>query len=632
MSAPKRSSRFRFADMRMEKKLLVVFVLLILFPLFLIGAISYGSYSHSIQNNTAAYSQKLIGQVIDRLDDYIDDMTALSAMPSYVDDFKKNLDLSNRYAQQHAGLGEQISASDDYVLRLSIQRGIEDNMNMVNTFKGNSSSIYVFDSYGSSYYSAAGGGLRLDIEGSYRYWREKTRDSGGKALLLPTQAFESNLQSTRYAFTVVRQVMDGFQKPIGLIAVDTNVSAFEPTFDELDQVTRGRSLVVDAAGVLVYGSGMRDLGTNISGSDLFLRFAGEQGSFVYDPPADAGSGRGKQLVVYDTSKQTGWKVVLSIPLDALTREAAHTRNATLAATLGVTLIALLSSIFLSSALTRPLDGMMQLMKRVQQGDLGVRFQVRRRDEIGRLGSQFNFMLVRIEELIADIYRIEAQKKEAELGALQSQINPHFVYNTLEAIRMTAELNDDVDSADMIALLGRMLRYSTGDPGGEATVREELEHAARYVDLLNYRYRGRFALEIEVPEELMDERLPRLTLQPIIENAAYHGLDDKPLMRLRIEAGREKDKLRFRLSDSGCGMDPATLERLNRDIAGGLPSRKRVRGGVGLKNVHHRLALRYGPGCGLRVFSEPGIGTTVDLSLPPGGPAPGTTIEETEPGI
>ncbi len=615
MRVTKRFRHTRFADLRMEKKLLLVFILLILLPLSIIGTVSYGSYSHSIQDNTVAYSQKMIGQAIDRLDDYAHDMIALSAMPSYVEDFKKNLARSNRYAQQHAELGEQAAESDDYVQRLDIQRGIEDNMNFVNTFKGNTSSIYVFDNYGSSYYSASDGGIRLDIEGSYRYWRDKTRSSGGKALLLPTQAFRSNLQSTRYAFTVVRQVMDGFQNPIGLIAVDTNVNTFAKTFDELDQVTRGRSLIIDSDGIVVYSSGMKDLGTTIRGGSLFPRLTGERGSFVYDAPEGEAAAAGRQLVVYDTSEQTGWKIALSIPLAALTREAAYTRNATLAATLGVTLIALASSIFLSSALTQPLDSMMRLMQKVQRGDLGVRFQVRRRDEIGRLGSQFNFMLVRIEELIADIYRIEAQKKEAELGALQSQINPHFVYNTLEAIRMTAELNDDVDSADMISILGRMLRYGTDDPGGEATVREELEHAARYVDLLNYRYRGRFELEIRVPEALLEEKLPKLTLQPIIENAAYHGLDDKPLMKLSIEALPEDGRLRFRVSDNGCGMNEATLRKLNEGIAGGLPSRKKVRGGVGLKNVHHRLALRYGPGCGLRVSSAPGIGTSVELSLP-----------------
>ena len=622
--------KLRFADMRMEKKLLLVFVLLILLPLSVIGGISYSSYSRSIQNNTAAYSQKMIGQVIDRLDDYIRDMTALSAMPSYMEDFKNNLIRSNRYYQQYAAApGEENTGTEDYALRLSIQRGLEDNMNFINALKGGDSSIYVFDSYGNGYSSAAGGGLRLDVAGSYRSWIEKTQDSGGEALLLPTQEFRSNLQSTRYAFTVVRKVMDGFQNTVGLIAVDTQVSTLQKTFAELDQVTQGRSLVVDPDGVVIYDSGMQGLGTNIGSGDLFPRLREAHGSFVYTPSSGSAASSGKQLVVYDTSEQTDWKIILSIPLGALTRDAAHTRNATLAAIAVVTLVALLSSIFLSSALTRPLDGMMRLMKRVQRGDLSVRFVVRRKDEIGKLGSQFNFMLVRIEELIADIYRIEAQKKEAELGALQSQINPHFVYNTLEAIRMTAELNDDSDSADMIAILGRMLRYSTGDPGGDATVREELEHAARYVDLLNYRYRGRFRLNVNVPGDLLDERLPRLTLQPIIENAAYHGLDDKPLMLLSIDGFREAGLLHFRVSDNGCGMNEAALDKLNRAIAAGLPPRKRVRGGVGLKNVHHRLALRYGRGCGLRVSSEEGRGTFVDLTLPPWSSGDAGSLTEME---
>ncbi|MFD1908679.1 sensor histidine kinase [Paenibacillus rhizoplanae] len=138
---------------------------------------------------------------------------------------------------------------------------------------------------------------------------------------------------------------------------------------------------------------------------------------------------------------------------------------------------------------------------MQGGDLDVTFRIKRRDEIGLLGHQFNRMLARIRQLIQDIYQIEEQKKEAELQALQSQINPHFIYNTLETIRMTAEINDDVEAADMISILGKLLRYSTSDLSGWATMKQELLYVRNYVELLGSRYPGRFELTIDVPDTL-----------------------------------------------------------------------------------------------------------------------------------
>lgn len=399
-------------DMSMERKLLLVFLIIITLPLSFISVFTFKSYSESIQGNTIAYSEKLIDQMMDGVDDYIEDMKRISSMPAYVNDIKLNLIRSNRYHEQKKIMGGATGSATlspgDFDLLLSIQRGIEGNISFINNIKRGANSVYIFDAYGNGYYSAKDGGVRLDLEQSYKYWSQQTKDSSGEALLFGTQAYTSNLQSTRYAFTVVRKIVDGLLNPIGLIAVEANISNLENQVTELDKVTHGKSLIVDEKGMVIYDSDKKLLATDISDSDLFKRVGGISGSFY-----DTVNGK-ERLNIYSGSAKTNWKVIISIPVDVLMRDVKVTRNTTLAATLSIIVLALIISIILSVALTKSLTQMIQLMKKVQGGDLDVMFRVKRRDEIGLLGHQFNRMLARIRQLIQDIYRIEEQKKEAEL--------------------------------------------------------------------------------------------------------------------------------------------------------------------------------------------------------------------------
>lgn len=348
-------------DMSMERKLLLVFLIIITLPLSFISVFTFKSYSESIQGNTIAYSEKLIDQMMDGVDDYIEDMKRISSMPAYVNDIKQNLIRSNNYHEQKKIMGGATGSTalspGDFDLLLSIQRGIEGNISFINNIKRGANSVYIFDAYGNGYYSAKDGGVRLDLEQSYKYWSQQTKDSSGEALLFGTQAYTSNLQSTRYAFTVVRKIVDGLLNPIGLIAVEANISNLENQVTELDKVTHGKSLIVDEKGMVIYDSDKKLLATDISDSDLFKRVGGISGSFY-----DTVNGK-ERLNIYSGSTKTNWKVIISIPVDVLMRDVKLTRNTTLAATLSIIVLALIISIILSVALTKSLTQMIQLMKK-----------------------------------------------------------------------------------------------------------------------------------------------------------------------------------------------------------------------------------------------------------------------------
>lgn len=608
----------KFGDMRMERKLLLVFLLLITLPLSFIGAVSSRYYAQSIEDHTIAYSMTTLDNMLDNLDDYIDDMSRISSVPAYQNDIKLNLAKSNKYHAQHMGTGNGSGFPTDFDLLLTIQRGIEKNIAFINNIKRGATSVYIFDQYGNPYFSAKSGGIRLNIKESYAGWMEQAAGSSGEAILISTQKYTSNLNSTRYAFTVVRKIIDSSLQAIGLIAVDANISVIGDQIAKLDKVTHGKSFIYDAKGNVIYDSDMRLMASNISGLDMVRQARSEEGSFFMTVDGQ------KQLIIYTTSPNSKWKVMTSIPVKELTRSTSVIRNVTWILTFLAIGIALLISIFFSFALTKPLRKMMRLMKRVQEGDFNVQFQVKRRDEIGQLGSQFNRMIIRIDELIQDIYGMETKKKEAELHALQSQINPHFMYNTLESIRMAAELNDDEEAADMLAILGKLLRYSISDLNEKVTLQSELNHINFYVELLNYRYPGRFELILDVENVLLHFALLKLVLQPIVENAVYHGIDDeKPVMVISVAARQEGQLVLIQITDDGIGMDEETLERLQKSMNAlssteGTNYEPFKRSGMGLRNVNERIRLHYGLNYGISVTSTLGQGTQITLALPAEG--------------
>ncbi len=600
----------RFHDMKMERKLLLVFLLLITMPLAFISYFSYTNFSQKLEANTIRYSEQLMGKMMDRIDEYIDDMVRISSIPALVDDIKQNLIQSNRYHEQRRQLGGDTHSDPlpvNFDLLLSIQLGIERNISFISNVKRGETAVYIFDNYGSGFYSTNASGVRLNIKEYYEYWSEQADSSIGEALLFSTQQYTSSLQSKRYAFTVVRKIMDLSLSPIGLIAVDANMSLIEDQIVELDQVTGGSSIIIDEEGNVIYDSEKKLLSTNIADDHRLLQATGESGSFY-----DSADGQ-DYLIIYNTSPRTKWKVMVSIPAKELRKDTLIIRNVTWLGTFLAISIALLISIAITFALTKPLRAMMRLMKQVQDGNLNVHFQVKRKDEIGQLGNQFNRMILRINQLIQDIYEMQEQKKEAELNALQNQINPHFMYNTLESIRMMAEISDDERIAESISLLGHLLRYSVSDVNATVMLSNEIQHVRTYIEILNYRYPNRFQFRVDIPEEALHVTVIKLLLQPIVENAIYHGLEEDRNMLITLQSELLGDRLLIRISDNGVGMELVDLDRLNRMLQlGERPHRKE--GGIGLQNVNERLKLHYGAASGVSVESAPGSGTTVTFVL------------------
>lgn len=260
--------------------------------------------------------------------------------------------------------------------------------------------------------------------------------------------------------------------------------------------------------------------------------------------------------------------------------------------------------------------LMDVGREIQRGNLGVTVPDMGSDEIGELASNFRETVSRVDQLLETSVNRELLVKTTEIRALQNQINSHFIYNVLESIKMMAEIEEKYEISDAVTSLGELLRYSMRWASSMVTVDEELEYIAAYISLLNLRYDFTITLSVDLMPELFKQKIPKMSLQPIVENAVYHGIGDMDADAcIRIKSVVLSGYYEIEISDTGKGMDEEQLALLHKQVYGLVKQEAKPRGGIGLRNVQERLVLCFGPGCGLRFVSKVGCFTKVIVTLP-----------------
>ncbi|MBO7744464.1 sensor histidine kinase [Paenibacillus sp. MWE-103] len=326
---------------------------------------------------------------------------------------------------------------------------------------------------------------------------------------------------------------------------------------------------------------------------------------------DSNSDKKKTLVIPE-KLDNGWHVVGVVPLKELTADSASIRNFTLWIALGAIVLAIGMGVFGIRIIGNPLVNLSRLMKKGEAGDLTVRSGHIGRNEIGQLGRSFNKMIGQIALLIERISKEESEKKKAEIRALRYQINPHFLYNTLNSIRWMAKLNrtNDVDNA--VTTLVQLLEGSLERGGVFGTIGGELELLEKYMIIQEYRYENKIELYTDCPEELLDVPIPRMLLQPIVENAIFHGIapkEEKGTIAIRVR--QRGEDLLIRIQDDGVGMDKELISQLL------ISSKERTTKGmtsIGLRHVDQTIKLYYGNAYGVKVASAEGEGTSVLITF------------------
>lgn len=265
-----------------------------------------------------------------------------------------------------------------------------------------------------------------------------------------------------------------------------------------------------------------------------------------------------------------------------------------------------------------LDNFYKVMKTVhdvQQGDMDVRVGLVSSDEMGELATQFDKMLDIINQLMKENIRSEVLKKDFELRALQNQIDSHFLFNVLETIKMMAEIREEYTISDALTSLGKLLRYGIHITSQKVEVQEEIAYIQNYMVLINYRYEYDIFLSINLPTDILQQKIPKMTLQPIVENAIIHGIEELAEdTNIYIKGILYDDYVEIEITDQGIGMHQKEVEILRKKISGEIESTGKTNG-IGLKNVQDRLQAVFGENYGIEIVSRKDCFTKVIVRIP-----------------
>ena len=385
------------------------------------------------------------------------------------------------------------------------------------------------------------------------------------------------------------------------VSLDLSFSSLSSYINNVGIGTRGYCFLLDAGGNIIYHPQQQLIYSGLKSEDTAALAALEDG--VYD--------NGTVITCVNSVEDSGWRVVGVSYVDELVdRNMAEMMQ--LSALLGALVLggAVLTSWLLSRLLGRPLRGLAAAMESFEKdADHFTYRPVGGTREVQELSASFSHMVGRIQQLMVTVRQEEVNLRKTELKALQAQINPHFLYNTLDSIAWMCEQGQNADAVRMVHALARLFRISISKGHELIPIAREIEHAESYLQIQKYRYKNRFTYHFEVDPGCLDYLCNKITLQPIIENAINHGLD------LMVEEGHitvqvcpDGQDILFRVRDDGVGMTPE-------QVAAILNKGPSDRTGIGIKNVNDRLKIYFGKQYGLRIDSVPDEGTCVEIRMP-----------------
>ena len=558
--------------------------------MIIITVISLSYTRQSVFENSSLYTQTIIQQMNQNIDSYIDYMENTSYLVSSNEDVQKYLfgDTADPEARDRIlSQFETILDSRSDILNLGI---IAENGRMLIN-NGQHLTNQDLDIHSQEWYTNA-------LEGR-------------ESVYLTSSHVQHIISGERpWVITLSRGIrnkeMGTGQEKEGVFFIDLNYSAISELCDQSMVGNQGYAFIVDADGNIVYHPQQQQLYNELQTENIDL---------VMNAGSDIvtwGDGINKKMYSISRSEKTGWTVVDCVRVEELLRRSNEAQSIYVLVAMGLMAVALFFSRFVAKSITLPIQRLCDSMERVQEGDFSVSdIVVDSENEIGSLTKSFNVMTQRIHELMAQNIREQEAKRKSELKALQSQINPHFLYNTLDSIIWMAEGKKNEEVVLMTASLARLLRQSISNEDELVSIGQEIEYARGYLTIQKMRYKDKLEFRIEVEPSILNIRLIKLVLQPVIENAIYHGLKYKESRGLLLVKGFMKNgNAVLQVIDDGVGMDQETLDHIYERHKVDYHSN-----GVGIYNVQKRLQLYYGNEYGIVYESKPGEGTTATITIP-----------------
>lgn len=543
------------------------------------------------------YTQQLVNQVAANIESYIDYMDSVSVFVQSDRAVQEFLTAPTK-ARQAAAAPAASSLLDTLV---SSRKDI--------------SLVAAFDNQGNFVSHDPSHALNPFADPRRQNWYLAARQARGSSVISSSHVQNVILNRYRWVISLSREILEADSgRSAGVLLVDLNYDVIEGICSAIQLGKRGYIFIVDRNGEIVYHPQQQLIYGGLKTENIRLVMEEESEYFTGEDE--------DQDVFYSvqTMRTTGWKVVGVNYRSELVENRDSIRTTYALWGLAFFAITIVLSVVVSTRISRPIKQLRRSMQAVEQGNFDIQADIRSANEIGELGKDFNIMISEIKKLLHRITEQQEQKRKSELKALQMQINPHFLYNTLDSVIWMAEGKKQEEVIAMSSALARLFRLSISRGKEIIDVASEVEHVANYLTIQKIRYKDKLDYRLEVPEEILGYKTVKIILQPLVENAIYHGIKNKAGTGIITIAGsRTASGIELTVQDDGVGMDPERLERLRQSLAGERepdetePSSPHS--GLGVRNVDERIKLYFGSGYGLVYESAEDQGTLVRVRLP-----------------
>ena len=567
--------------MKLRRKILLAIILLVFIPVIAMGGVSYFSFSHTLEKKSSDFYWISLLETDRKLKFALNEITTIS-----------NFAITQQ-AVQHT------LKQPEFVVTYDRKQEIN---NLINHPMITSFAFYSKEELLYSYNET------LSYEELRRQsWYKKVEEAEGRPVWIGPGENGSAESSVLIQSRVIKDYYS--LEDIGVLVIYVKPELLDQVFWEAATLKQGDILLVNQQGNIVFNKSGEHIGERTDFPFLSSGYTNGKGYYV-DRYLNE-----KSLITYLPSHNKDWFLVAITPSKLIAAESISIRNIALILGLISLLSAFLFDRFFVRRMVRSIISAVNGMKRVKQGIfVPIPSHTQAEDETDLLIDGFNRMSTQINELLQQVETEQARKKEAELQALVAQINPHFIYNSLESINSMAVLQGNKDISKMVISLGKLLRISISENHELIPLSMELEHVRHYMNIQKFRFEDQFDYEIQIPEDLRHYLTQKLIVQPIVENALYHAIE--PMEKngfISIRVSESGPDIWIDVSDNGPGFNEETLLKLWNKEQGHL--KKYRENGVGLKNVHERLSIRFGSYYGIMICSSPGHGSTIRIRIP-----------------
>lgn len=607
---------------KIQTTIALAFAALVLGTAIVIAILSYTFTRQAVEETSREYTDQLIDQIQTNIDSYIDHMENVAEVVQLND-------------QVQRFFTDTISPDERELYRRRIS-------SFLGSIAGTRSDISLILIVGDN-----GEVLTQDPELKLsrlatipeQSWYNRAREASGTAVVSSSHVQNLVEGEYRWVITLSRTINDPLTGiDHGVMLVDLNFSVISQLVSRISLGDKGYLFIVASDGSIVYHPRQELIYSDLEREYIDRVLEVRDGSFMVTDE------KGERIYTVSTSRRTGWRTVGVNYAAELVKNRPTIQRYYFYWTLLCIVLSILVAVLISHHLSKPILRLRSSMRAVEQGNFDISVEVRGNNEIGELAKDFNIMIGRIKELVRRNAEEQEAKRKSELMALQNQITPHFLYNTLDSIIWMAEAKQHTQVVKMVAALARLLRLSISRGDELVSVRDEIQHIRNYLTIQKMRYKDMLDFSIDVESSIQELLVPKVILQPLVENAIYHGIKNKEGGgSVSVRGWREGEDIVLLVADDGIGVDPDQMERVllsseetAREASGDwqsasatnnpadrkMPERYRRlpkrRAKVGVGNVHERIRLYFGAEYGLRFRcneeSSEG-GTVVEARLP-----------------